>query len=149
MLFFFPALSIEFYITYLLCGFSDMIDGTVARKTNSNSNFGAKLDTVADFIFMMVVWYKMLPEIHIPQWLWIWIIIIAAIKLANIISGLILRKTFISIHSTLNKVVGFLLFLSPLTIQFAEQTYSFAVVCSVATFSAIGEGCYIKSGHDI
>ena len=38
LLLFFPAFSTEFYITYLLCGFSDMIDGTIARKTNTASN---------------------------------------------------------------------------------------------------------------
>ena len=46
--------SLEFYITYLLCGLSDMIDGTIARKTNSASEFGSKLDTVADIIFVIV-----------------------------------------------------------------------------------------------
>ena len=34
LLLFFPVFSSSFYITYLLCGFSDMIDGTIARKTN-------------------------------------------------------------------------------------------------------------------
>lgn len=145
----FPVFSIEFYIIYLLCGFSDMIDGFVARKTNSNSSFGAKFDTAADFIFMIVVWYKLLPAIYIPQGMWIWIIIITAIKLANVILGLILRRTLIVIHSTLNKVTGFLLFLLPLTIQFTEQTYSFTIICLFATFSAIREGYDIRIGRDI
>ena len=42
VLLFFDATSLPFYITYLLCGFSDMIDGTIARKTNSVSDFGSK-----------------------------------------------------------------------------------------------------------
>ena len=41
LLLFFPAFSLDFYITYLLCGFSDMIDGAIARKTNSTSKFGS------------------------------------------------------------------------------------------------------------
>lgn len=52
VLLFFDVPSLPFYITYLLCGFSDMIDGTVARKTNAVSSFGSKLDTVADIVFM-------------------------------------------------------------------------------------------------
>jgi CDP-diacylglycerol--glycerol-3-phosphate 3-phosphatidyltransferase len=32
LLLFFPAFSLDFYITYLLCGFSDMVDGTIAKK---------------------------------------------------------------------------------------------------------------------
>ena len=47
-----PALSIPFYVLYLIAGFTDMIDGTVARKMGTVSDFGAKLDSVADFIFV-------------------------------------------------------------------------------------------------
>ena len=36
-----PLTSAWFYVFYLLCGLSDMIDGTVARRTNSVSEFGA------------------------------------------------------------------------------------------------------------
>ena len=148
LLLFFPVFSLEFYITYFFCGFSDMIDGVIARKTSSNSSFGAKFDTVADFVFMIVVWYKLLPEIHIPQWMWIWIIIIAAVKLSNIIWGLFRRKSLISIHSILNKLTGFVLFLLPLTIQFAELKYTFTTVCLIATFSAIQEGYYIRTERE-
>ena len=144
LLLFFPVFSLKFYALYLFCGFSDMIDGTIARKTNSNSSFGAKFDTVADFIFMIVVCYKLLPTIYLPLWLWIWIIIIAIIKLSNIIWGLIKIKSLISVHSVLNKVTGFVLFLLPLTIQFIELKYSFTSVCLIATFAAIQERFYIK-----
>ena len=72
LLLFFPVFSEAFYSIYLLCGFSDMIDGTIARKTNSVSEFGSKLDTVADIVFVAVSLIKLLPTIHIPEWLWIW-----------------------------------------------------------------------------
>ena len=52
LLLFFPVFSEVFYSIYLLCGFSDMIDGTIARMTNSASEFGAKLDTAADIVFV-------------------------------------------------------------------------------------------------
>ncbi len=144
LLLFFPVFSLKFYVLYLFCGFSDMIDGAIARKTNCNSSFGAKFDTVADFIFMIVVCYKLLPTIHLPLWLWIWIIIIAVIKLSNIIWGVIRTKSLISVHSILNKVTGFVLFLLPLTIQFIELKYSLSIICLIATFAAIQEGYYIK-----
>ncbi len=144
LLLFLPIFSLKFYVLYLFCGFSDMIDGAIARKTNSNSSFGAKFDTVADFIFMIVVCYKLLPTIHLPLWLWIWIIIIAVIKLSNIIWGLIRTKSLISVHSILNKITGFVLFLLPLTMQFVELKYSLSIICLIATFAAIQEGYYIK-----
>lgn len=144
LLLFFPIFSLEFYIIYIFCGFSDMIDGTIARKTNSNSGFGAKFDTIADFIFMIVVFYQLLPAIHLPQWMWIWIIIIAVIKLSNIIRELLQSKSLIFIHNILNKVTGFVLFLLPLTIQFVELKYSLTIICLIATFAAIHEGFCIK-----
>ena len=70
---FFSAFSVPFYILYLIGGFSDMVDGTVARKTNSISEFGMQFDTVADFIFVAVSLIKFLPLINIQRWLGIWI----------------------------------------------------------------------------
>ena len=66
LLLFFPAFSVAFYIIYLFCGFSDMIDGIIARKTNSTSKYGSQLDTVADLFFVVVSLFKLLPAIHIP-----------------------------------------------------------------------------------
>ena len=143
LLLFFPAFSIEFYIIYIICGFSDMIDGIIARKTNSTSEFGDKIDTAADLVFVTVSLIKMLPVINIPGWLWIWGSVIAVIKVSNIIWGYVSKKQFISLHTILNKVTGLLLFLLPLTTSFVELRYAAAVVCSVATFSAIQEGFYV------
>jgi len=148
LLLFFPVFSAEFYIMYIICGFSDMTDGTIARKTNSVSESGAKLDTVADLVFVTVSLIKILPAINVPQWLWIWGVIIAIIKIINIIRGYISEKQFISLHTTMNKITGLLLFLLPLTLSFAEVKYSSIAVCSIATFAAIQEGYYIAENCD-
>ena len=66
LLMFVPVFSAVFYSIYLLCGLSDMIDGTIARKTNSVSDFGSKMDTVADIVFVTASLVKVLPTIHIP-----------------------------------------------------------------------------------
>ena len=141
VLLFLDAASFPFYITYLLCGFSDMIDGTVARKTNAVSSFGSKLDTVADIVFMAACAVKVLPMIHLPVWLWIWIAVIAIIKFANVVMGFVRRKELVDYHTVLNKLTGSFLFILPFTLQFIEPTYSFAVVCTIATIAAIQE-CY-------
>ena len=148
LLLFFPVFSSAFYITYLLCGFSDMIDGTIARKTNSVSNFGAKIDTAADLVFVAVSFIKLLPTIHIPWWLWIWGGIIAIIKICNILWGFIFKKQFISLHTIMNKATGLLLFLFPLIISFVELKYIAIVVCSIATFSAIQEWFYVATKYE-
>ena len=106
LLAFVPVFSVPFYAVYLTCGLSDMADGTIARKTNSSSSLGAKLDTVADFLFTAVSLAKLLPYIPVPGWLWIWISIIALIKAANTVSVFIRSKRLVSVHSVMNKVTG-------------------------------------------
>ena len=148
LLLFFPAFSLAFYISYILCGFSDMIDGTIARKTNSTSKFGSQLDTIADFVFVVVSMFKLLPAIRIPGWLWIWGGVVAVIKISNIIWGYVSKKQFISLHSTMNKLTGLLLFLWPLTVSVAESKYIAMAVCFVATVSAIQEGFYVITDRE-
>ena len=145
-----PLTSAWFCVIYLLCGLSDMVDGTVARKTNSASEFGARLDTVSDFVFMTVALIKFLPNLHIPIWLWIWIGIIAMIKLGNAVWGFVRTKKLVFPHTVLNKVTGLLLFLLPVTISFIDLTYTLPIVCTVATVAAIHEvyDTYSEKKHD-
>jgi CDP-diacylglycerol--glycerol-3-phosphate 3-phosphatidyltransferase len=143
-LLFCPILSPTFYVLYIAAGFSDMIDGAVARKTGTVSKFGTKLDTVADIVFIAVCLIKFLPVMHIPVWLCIWIAVIVMIKVTNIAVGLFRQKEFISVHSIMNKVTGGMLFLLPLTMATIDLRYSSAVVCVVATAAAIQEGYLVK-----
>ena len=126
-----------------------MVDGTIARKTNSASDFGARLDTVADSVFVAVCFVKILPCMDFHAWLWIWIAVIAIMKIGNVVWGLVRNKKLISMHTILNKVTGFLLFLFPLTLSFVEPMYSSVIVCSLATVSAINEVYYTRMGREI
>ncbi|NLA69761.1 MAG: CDP-alcohol phosphatidyltransferase family protein [Clostridiales bacterium] len=142
-----PALSIPFYVLYLIAGFTDMIDGTVARKMGTVSDFGAKLDSVADFIFVAACLIKLIPLLNFDRCIYIWIVIIALIKVINIASGFVMEQKLVVVHSIMNKVTGGLLFVFPLTISFIEVRYSAIVVCLVATFAAIQEGHFIRTGR--
>lgn len=141
-----PALSSSFYVMYIISGLTDMIDGTVARKTNTASEFGAKLDTIADFIFVMACLIKLLPVMIIPRWLYIWVAVIFLIKVINVISGFVVRKEFVAAHTLMNKVAGVLLFILPLTLPAIELRCSAVVVCLVASIAAVQEGHYIRTG---
>ena len=154
-LLFCPILSPTFYVLYIAAGFSDMIDGAVARKTGTVSEFGSRLDTIADIVFVAVCLIKLLPVMHIPGWLYIWIATIAMIKVTNIAVGLFRQKEFISVHSIMNKVTGGMLFLLPLTLATIDLRYSAAVVCMVATIAAVNErhlilaeGNYLRTGRE-
>ena len=79
-LLFVPTASVWFYTLYLFCGITDMIDGTIARKAGAVNELGSRLDTIADFVFLAVAFFKLLPIMRImDQKIWgasliIWIL---------------------------------------------------------------------------
>ena len=147
VLLFRPVFSPIFYVLYLIAGLSDMVDGFIARKTNSVSEFGSRLDGVADFVFVSVCLIRVLPVLDIPIWLYVWTEVIAITKIINIISGYAMQKRFVVVHTTMNKVTGVLIFMLPLTLTIVPFNYSGIPICSVATFAAIQEGHFIRTGN--
>ena len=122
-----------------------MMDGTIARKMGAASDFGARLDSAADLIFVACAAAKLLPAVELPGWILAWGLLILAIKLVNLIYGLTRKKGWMFPHTVLNKLTGFLLFLLPLTLWFIPLTCSAVIVCSVATTAAVQEGFVIRA----
>lgn len=145
LLLFVPAFSSTFYIMYLVAGFTDMVDGPIARKTNTANEFGSRLDTIADIVFVAACMIKLLPVLTIPTWLCIWIGVIAIIKVFNIISGYIVQKKLVAKHTIMNKVTGAVLFILPLTLSVVDLKYSGGFICTIAILAAIQEGYLIRN----
>ena len=148
-LLFCPVFSACFYGLYIFCGLTDMVDGTIARKTNAVSQFGARLDTVADLLFMISSFVKLAPVIRIPVWIWGWAAVIAAAKLVNLVWGFTQMKQIPALHTIANKATGLCLFLLPLTMPFVDLRYTAPVVCILATIAAFQEWYYIMTGCNI
>ncbi len=138
--------SITFYIIYIYCGLSDMLDGLLARKYKITSQFGARIDSIADMIFVSISILKIIPFIEISIAIYIWIIIIVIIKVLNIILGYVQYKKLTLLHTVANKITGFVLFVIPLIIGVIDIKILVSLICGIATFSAIQEGYYIKTG---
>ena len=147
VLLFLPAFSPAFYALYIFAGASDMIDGAVARKTGKDSSFGSVFDTAADFVFMAVCMFKLLPVLKLPIWILIWAAVIVLIKVINVVSGFVVAKRFVAVHSVMNRIAGILLFVLPLTHSLFDVRYGAAVVCAAATFAAVQEGHFIRTGR--
>lgn len=99
---------------------------------------------------MVVVGFiKWIPIIEVVMWIWLWIGLIVAIKIINLLFGIILYKKIVVEHTLLNKVSGFLLFLLPLTFTIIDIKFSAIVVGGVATLAAIQEGHLIRIGRMI
>lgn len=147
LLLFCSPFSLSFMMIYLTAGLTDVIDGAVARKTNTVTEFGSKFDTIADFCFLFVCLVKLLPLLTLHLWIYVWIFLIALVKLVNIIIGYKSYKKFVSVHSGLNKTVGLLLFIFPMTWNIIDANHSAIILCIIATVASVQEGYYIKIGN--
>ena len=142
-LLFINPVSVAFWVIYGLCGISDMLDGYLARKLQAQTKTGAVLDSVADLCLVICCAIRLIPVMQIPTWLWIWAGIIAAIKLINQVSALVVFKHFCFPHTMANKLTGLLLFLTLPTVFWS--IVPIALVAGVATFAAVQEGHLIRA----
>ena len=147
-LLFFDVRGSLFWTLYLVCGLSDMLDGFLARKLRCESKAGALLDSVADLAFVACCCVKLIPVLNLPLWLWIWAGAIVVVKVINQISALVMYKKLCFPHTFANKATGLLLFVAvPLT-MFMETPVPMVVTAAIATFAAVQEGHFIRTGRE-
>ena len=143
---FFPVFSIGFYTFYLLCGISDMIDGKIARTSKEINVYGAVLDSLADFVFLVLSFVKLISVIRLPLFVWIWVALIALVKIGLNVYSLIYFDSLLSLHTLLNRITGILMFIFPFVILLVDVKYVSVALCVSATFAVIGEAIYVKKG---
>ena len=133
------AMTIPFWVIYLIAGLTDILDGFLARRWGVESKFGARLDSLADFVFVLVVGYKLFPWLRLPATLWMMIGLIALVKVINAISSFMVKHRIEFLHTKANKLTGFLLFIGMMAIG---QSYFVPVawmIACIAFFAAIQE----------
>lgn len=143
ILLFFRPFSAGFYAFYLTAGLSDILDGTVARMTGTQSETGARLDTASDMFFTAVCLVKLLPVLKPSALLLIWISVIGILKISSIVLSLSKKRGFPSVHSIPNRLTGLALFTLPLILPVIDFRYVMHAVCALATFAALHEGYII------
>ena len=141
------AMTVPFWVLYVTAGTTDMLDGFLARRWGVESKFGDRLDSLADFVFVLAVGYKLFPWLKLPATLWMMIGLIAMVKMVNAICSYVVKRRIEYLHTKANKVTGFLLFVGMMTIG---QSYFIPVawmIACIALFAAIQEGHYIRSKY--
>ena len=139
------AMTVSFWVLYVIAGTTDMLDGFLARRWGVESKFGARLDSLADFVFVLAVGYKLFPWLKLPTALWMMIGLVALVRIVNAISSYLVRQRIEFLHTIANKLTGILLFIGTMTIG---QSYFIAVawmIACFALFAAIQEGHLIRS----
>ena len=137
------AMTLPFWVLYVIAGMTDVLDGFLARRWGVESKFGARLDSWADFVFVIAVGYKLFPWLKLPAALWMMIGLIALVKASNAVSAIIRHSQFP--HTKANKLTGFLLFIGMMTIGQPYFVPIAWVIACIALFAAIQEGHYIRN----
>ncbi len=129
-------LSLAFFIVYTICGFSDALDGWIARKANSITEFGSKLDSVADLFFYIVLVLKILHILWkiVPIWFWYLLGCIVALCIVSYTTAALKYRRFTSLHTKMNKVTGLLVFAAP---YFLALPFAAEYCCFVVLFGAV------------
>ena len=135
MMLFVKPLSEAFFIIFLVCQITDVLDGYIARKTHTTSKLGDNLDSIGDFIMIIVLY----PVIKLTIRIIIWVFIIAIIKIISAIVIFIKYKTFEMLHTYGNKFIGFILFAFIISLAFVQSNMIMYIVCTIASISAIEE----------
>ncbi len=136
-LYFFSSVTGFFLALYTLCGFTDLIDGPIARKTNSTSEVGAFLDTAGDVITYVALAKILLAAHMVPVWVLIWFVTSAV---GIVASGFVAKKRFgkfYIVHSLFGKIMGFFAFALPFALYYNIIFLCYCALCTSATISAV------------
>lgn len=141
VLFFLSLETIWFLVMYTFAGLTDVLDGWFARRTKKASEFGARLDSIADLLFYGVLLIRLFPLFYqiLPGKIWYAVFGIIAVRFASYITVLVKYHRFASLHTWLNKLTGVAVFLLPYVLfSTVGVVYSWAV-CILAFAASVEE----------
>lgn len=130
-----PPFSALFWIFYLGSGLTDILDGFLARKLHQESALGAKLDSIADFVFVGCLTIFAVINMNIPRWLWLCALAIALLRFASYCVGFCKYHNFTALHTWANKLTGILIFADRFYIACAVTIYGEHSLCCHLRFS--------------
>jgi len=140
-LLFIKPLDLWFLITYFFAGITDVLDGYIARKTNSSTELGAKLDSIADLLFYAVMLTKIFPILfqRLPKEIWGFLAIILLIRAISYLTAAIKFHVFSSLHTVMNKVTGLAVFTIPFYLLTDFEVPLSWGVCVIAVIASLEE----------
>lgn len=140
-LLFMKPFSIVFYFVYSISGISDVLDGWVARKKMMESDFGARLDSMADLLFYSVMLVKILPAllIKLPGFIWTTVELILMLRLFSYGAAAVKYHRFAALHTYMNKLTGTLVFALPYVIGLPIAVPYCTGACLIAVLAAAEE----------
>lgn len=140
-LLFIEPLSPLFIGVYTLTGITDVLDGTIARRYGTTSELGAKLDSVADLLFYLVMLIRIFPVmwVTLPKKIWIAVGLVLLVRGLAYLTAAIKYNRFAAQHTYMNKATGLMVFGVPYAIILPIATPYCWSVCAVAMAASAEE----------
>lgn len=136
-----PVTSPEFILIYTLIGLTDVLDGWLARKTGTVSDFGARLDSIADLLFYGILLFRLLPTLWLalPQAVWYVVSAVLLVRVLAYTTAAVKYHRFASLHTWLNKLTGGAVFLLPYVFAVSDGVAYGWAVCLLALAASLEE----------
>lgn len=140
-LLFTAPLGTAFLIIYTLTGLTDVLDGWIARKTGTASEFGARLDSIADLLFYAVMLIRLFPLLWttLPVQIWYSVGGTVLLRLLSYAVAAVKYRKFASLHTYLNKLTGAAVFTVPYILSLPPAISLCWAICVLAALSSAEE----------
>lgn len=133
-----------FLAIYIYCAFTDFVDGKIARKFHCESKLGAALDSIGDGMTYIPLLVILIKQRMVPDWIAIWLVVDIVLALVGAFIALARFKKFFIPHTYIGKLLGAVIFVLPIMVQFVPEMVWFIAIAVTATIN-IFEIFYINS----
>ena len=150
-------------IIFVITGFTDMLDGKIARKYNLVTDFGKFIDPLADKFMVIgsqiaiLVWLLLLgPEFYLTAMIFVWVVLIILLRELGVTSlrlvvagksGIVVAASMLGKLKTVSQMLGTVIIILEPTIPYFNETHILSyVMMAVMTFTTLFSGLdYLKA----
>ena len=150
-------------IIFVITGFTDMLDGKIARKYNLVTDFGKFIDPLADKFMVIgsqitiLVWLLLLgEEFFLPAMIFVWVVLVILLRELGVTSlrlvvagksGIVVAASMLGKMKTVSQMIGTVIIIIEPIIPFFNETHILSyVMMAFMTFTTIFSGLdYLKT----
>jgi phosphatidylglycerophosphate synthase len=132
-----------FLAIYIFCAATDFFDGKIARKFHCETKLGAALDSIGDGMTYLLLRKILIGQKLVPSVIVIWLFVDMGLALIGAIIALIRFKKFFIPHTYVGKLLGGVIFVLPVMVQFLPLMAWLVVISGTATVNVL-EIIYIQ-----
>ena len=150
-------------IVFIITGFTDMLDGKIARKYNLVTDFGKFIDPLADKFMVIgsqiaiLVWLLLLgDEFFVTAMVFVWVVLIILLRELGVTSirlvvagksGIVVAASMLGKLKTVSQMIGTVIIIVEPTIPYFNETHILSyVMMAIMTFTTLFSGLdYLKA----